>query len=52
MSSVLFRIEIYSVDNFGCPEFGLMGYDDMDELRLDCWKKWREFANSLDGEQK
>ncbi len=39
MSSIFFRIEVYGVDNYGCPEMDLMGYDDIDKLLIDCWDK-------------
>jgi hypothetical protein len=39
MSSVFFKIEVYGICNFGCPEFGLMGYNNINELLVDCWNK-------------
>lgn len=37
MGSHYFRIEVYGIDNFGCPDEDLMGYTDIEELIKDCW---------------
>ena len=37
MSSIYFRIEIYGKSSYGCPEFDLMGYNNINELIEDCW---------------
>jgi len=46
MSSVAFRIEVYhhgsntaSDYSYGCPQFSLMGYTDLDELFWDCYRE-------------
>jgi hypothetical protein len=48
MSSVEFRLEVYHHNSdtvsdwsYGCPELGLMGYIDLDELFWDCVKAKR-----------
>jgi len=40
MSSTYFRIEVYGDASFGCPELDLMGYNDIEELLIDCWRKY------------
>ena len=39
MSSQFFRIEVYGVDWYGCPELDLMGYSNIDDSLIDCWDK-------------
>lgn len=47
MSSVYFRIEVYG-KHYGCPEFDLMGYHDINELLNDCWESYHaETAEDL-----
>lgn len=48
MSSVYFRIEVYGGANYGCPEFGLMGYNNISELIYDCW----DYYHQLNSEEK
>ena len=40
MSSVCFRIEVYENESLGCPELNLMGYHDIEDLLIDCWKEY------------
>jgi len=40
MSSYYFKIEIYGINNFGCPEFNLMGYENIEKLISDCWNTY------------
>ncbi len=42
MSSVYFRIEAYGNGAYGCPEYDLMGYTNIDLLIKDCWDKRTE----------
>ncbi len=39
MSSVLFRIEVYE-HSFGCPDYNLMGYDNLVDIYHDCKKHY------------
>lgn len=49
MGSIEFRIEVYSHNSnsvsdwsYGCPEFNLMGYINLDELFWDCVSESRK----------
>ena len=46
MTSIYFRIEVYGLDNYGCPELGLMGYSSIKELLWDCWTN--KFGKALE----
>ena len=53
MPSRYFRIEVYGKGNFGCPEFGLMGYTDINILIEDCWDYYhQEHSEDEDGNAK
>jgi hypothetical protein len=41
MGSSFFKIEVYDHCNFGCPELDLMGYNDIELLMIDCWRKYK-----------
>ena len=47
MPSRYFSIEVYEC-SFGCPEYGLMGYSDIDELLLDCWDEYNKECDKDD----
>ena len=40
MPSYYFKFEIYGYKNYGCPDYDLMGYVNLDELEEDCWTRY------------
>lgn len=45
MPSHRFKIEVYGIMNYGCPDYDLMGYNDINELLNKCWNKYYSSSN-------